>query len=92
MTTITLPPEIEGPLREEAQRRGTSPETLAIETLRDQFMGSAPRSAGQQGPSSLADFLDGYVGVVDGSGEANSEDCGKRFQEALISRQAKGAL
>ena len=37
MTTITLPPEIEGPLREEARRRGTSPELLALDALRVRF-------------------------------------------------------
>ena len=33
MTTITLPPEIAGPLSDEARRRGTTPEVLALETL-----------------------------------------------------------
>jgi hypothetical protein len=37
MTTITLPPDLEGVLAEEARRRGTTPELLAAELLRAQL-------------------------------------------------------
>ncbi len=37
MTTITLPADIEGPLAEEARRRGTTPERLALDALRLRF-------------------------------------------------------
>lgn len=37
MTIITLPPEIESPLAEEARKRGLTPEQLAVDTLRERF-------------------------------------------------------
>ncbi len=38
MITISLPPDIEGPLTEEAQRRGTTPELLVLDSLRTLFV------------------------------------------------------
>jgi hypothetical protein len=38
MRTITLPPDLEDRLAEEAQRRGTTPELLAVDTLRKAFV------------------------------------------------------
>lgn len=35
--TITVTPEIEGVLAEEAQKYGTTPELLALETLRERY-------------------------------------------------------
>jgi hypothetical protein len=86
MTTITLPPEVEGPLAEEAQRQGTTPELLAIACLRILFV---PRPTGEQ-PSegeTLSDFLAGYVGTVSGATEALSENCGRRFVQRLVEKQ-----
>ncbi len=37
MTTITLPPDIDERLTSEARRQGTTPEQLALETLRKSF-------------------------------------------------------
>lgn len=59
MTTITLPPEIEGPLREEARRRGTSPELLALDALRVRFAPPVTPSPDQRPEPTLADFLTG---------------------------------
>ena len=56
MTTITLPPEIEGPLREEARRRGTSPELLALDALRVRFAPPVTPSPDQRPEPTLADF------------------------------------
>src|SRR5271157_1242832 len=59
MTIITLPPEIEGPLREEARRRGMSPGLLALEALRDRFAPPVTSSPDQRPEPTLADFLTG---------------------------------
>ncbi len=83
MTTITLPPEIAGPLTEEARRRGTTPELLALDTLRLRFVPSPTQPTEDNPESTLADFLTGYVGLVEGSSEALSERCGERFAEGL---------
>lgn len=38
MTTITLPPDLEQSLAEEADKRGTAPELLALDSLRQLFV------------------------------------------------------
>jgi hypothetical protein len=40
---ITLGPELEAALTEAANRRGVAPEVLALDTLRERFLGSAAR-------------------------------------------------
>ena len=69
MTTTTLPSEIESPLVEEARRRGTTPELLAIDTLRPRFAATVASPSEKPSESDLVDFLAGYVGLVDGSTE-----------------------
>ncbi len=63
MTTITLPPEVVGPLAKEAGKRGTTPELLAIDCLRSFFI---PKSkAGKPNEDeTLFDFLSGYTGTI----------------------------
>ena len=62
MLTITVPPE----LAEEACRRGTTSELLALEGVRRVLPAgfSPPQAAG-----SLLELLAGYVGTVAGSSE-----------------------
>jgi hypothetical protein len=83
MTTITIPAEIEGPLVEEARRRGTTPERLALDTLRLRFLLPLAPPSEKPPESNLADFLAGYVGLVEGSTEPLSERCGERFAAGL---------
>lgn len=73
MTTITLPPDLEGRLADEARRRGTTPELLALDGLRRLF---PPPGAdnGAEGHGTLFDFLAGYIGTVEGTTEPLSED------------------
>ena len=82
MTTITIPAEIEGPLVEEARRRGTTP-GLALDTLRLRFLLPLAPTSEKPPESNLADFLAGYVGLVEGSTEPLSERCGERFAAGL---------
>jgi hypothetical protein len=89
MTTITLPPDLEGRLADEARRRGTTPELLALDGLR-QLFASLPADGGGEGSGSLFDFLTGYVGTVAGAAEPYSEDCGRRFAEGLAEKQRRG--
>jgi hypothetical protein len=83
MTTITLPADIEAPLAEEARRRGTTPERLAVDALRLRFAPSVASSSEKPPEPNLADFLAGYVGLVEGSTEPLSERCGERFAQGL---------
>lgn len=81
MTTITLPPEIERPLLDEALRRGTTPERLAIDCLRREFTASVAAEVG--GSRTLLDDLAPFVGVVEGTGENLSQRTRERFLETL---------
>jgi hypothetical protein len=91
--TITLPPEIEGPLAEQARLHGTTPEALAVESLRRLFNG-APASVSVPPPEgeSMYDHLKDYIGIVSGTGESFSENCGNRFTEGLLEKKRHGHL
>ena len=80
---ITVPPDIERPLSEKAHRIGTTPELLALDSLREQF---APTNSGEPiaDERTLSDFLRGHIGVLHSGehvsgGARMSEDCGKQF-------------
>ena len=73
MTIITLPADIAGTLEEEARRQGTTPERLVVDALRLRFAPSASPPSENPPESNLADFLAGYVGLVEGSTEPLSE-------------------
>lgn len=85
MTTIILPPEIEQPLVEAARQQGTTAEQLALDSLRKLF---APKTEGR----TLFDFLGDHIGAIEGSSEPLSEDCGRRFAEALEEKHQRGKL
>lgn len=80
MTTITLPPDLEDRLAVEALRRGTTPENLALEGLRQLFL--VPHH-GMPPANSLFDYLKEHIGVVEGTTEPLSENCGRHFAEGL---------
>jgi len=85
MTTITIPAELEKPLAEAARKLGTAPERLVVNWLRDHL--EPPPASPGEAAESLLDFLSGYIGTVDGSGEHLSESCGERFMEGLAGKQ-----
>ena len=87
-----MPPDIEGPLQEEAQRQGTTPELLILNCLRQQFAPETVSEKTQDEDATLADFLTGYIGTVAGSSEAYSENCGQSFAEGLVEKQERGHL
>jgi len=87
---IHLTPDIESALAQQAQRQGTTPERLALDSLGKLFVQRPPDVP--SGATSLLDFLAGYVGTVEGTGEAFSENCGRRFAEALTVKHEQGRL
>jgi hypothetical protein len=91
MTTIVIPPEIELPLSEAAKRQGTTPELLAVESLRRIY---APTSEWTQSINggSLADFLQGYIGTISGVSEPLSEDTGRRYTDELLAERQRKSL
>jgi hypothetical protein len=93
---ITLTGEIEKGLVEQAGKIGTSPEALAIETLRRQFASPtvAEESASQD---SLVDFLGDFVGCISSDehvpgGAQLSQDAGKQFTEGMLEKRRRGRL
>lgn len=64
LLTITLPPELESALRKQAELQGTTPELLALHTLREQRLADAP-PAPPSGEGTMADFFADYSGVLD---------------------------
>ena len=91
MTTIILPADVEGPLLEEARRQGTTPELLAIDSLRKLF--APPPAEGTPAPGeTLFDLLADCIGTVSGITEALSENCGQRFAQGMREKQQRGHL
>jgi hypothetical protein len=84
MMTISLPPDIEDALAEEAKRLGTTPELLALHSLRQLFASARDVDSSPSQETTLYDFLADCIGTVEGSTKAFSEDCGRRFADGLI--------
>lgn len=87
--TISLTPEVEKALEEEAQSLGVAPEELALEILEQ---GLARReTVCAEGPRNLADYLEEYIGAIDSSeyvpgGARMSEATGKKFAAGLLTK------
>ena len=88
MITITLPFEIEGQLLKEARQQGTTPELLALDYLRERLTPDKRQASKEKEPS-LFDFLSGHIGVIDGTTEALSENCGQRFSDGLLEQRER---
>lgn len=91
MTIIRLPPEVEGALAEEARKKGTTPELLALDCLRKVFTPTSEKEIPPEG-ATLYDFLEDYVGTISGTIEPLSEDCGRRFAGGLLEKQRRGRV
>ncbi len=79
--TLDLPPDVAGRLAAHALRLGTTPELLALQgVLRVLPVVDPPPALPGE---TMLDYLKDYIGSVDGSGEAYSQDCGKRFADGL---------
>ena len=88
---IRLTPDIETALEQQAKQRGTTPERLALDALGSVFLHpSSSESPAEQ--ATLFDFLSGYIGTVERTGEALSENCGERFSEGLVAKHERGHL
>ncbi len=96
MLTITLPPDLDRAIREQAQERGMAPEELAVEGLRDRFL--TPSSASMSAEAAtMAGFLGDLIGcfdsrdIVPGGGNL-SDESGRKFAEILIEKRSAGKL
>ncbi len=91
MTTIILPPDLEQVLTAEADKRGTTSELLALDSLR-QLFAPLQTTGGKKEDKTLFDFLSGYIGTVSGTPEALSKDCGRHFADGLVEKKRQGRL
>ena len=95
--TIQLSPDLEQALAEEARRRGTTPELLVNECLRDRFVHASIQAPTGNGAKNLAELLADHIGALQSSekvpgGARMSEDTGKRFTEILTEQRRQGRL
>jgi hypothetical protein len=94
---LHLPPDIEHALVEQARRQGITPEQLALEGLRRQFVHPALNADPPTAPGTLADFLGEFIGVLHSGeyvpgGARLSERTGGSFSKALIEKRRQGLL
>ena len=92
---IELTPDIERRLAEQARKLGTTPEQLAIASLRERFGPTAVHDVPAEAPGTLADFLQGHVGVLHSSeqvpgGAHMSEDSSKKYAAGLLRQHRRG--
>ena len=89
---IDLTPDIEKALAQKAKKNGTTPEKLALDTLRERFLSPAEDAISAKANRSLADFLRDHVGVLSSSefiagGAHLSESTGKKFVAGLLKKR-----
>jgi hypothetical protein len=94
---ITLPPDIEQVLVEHARKQGTTPELLALDSLRERFIPSRLPKRIAEDEGTLADFLGVHIGVLHSSehipgGARISEDSGKKFAAGMVKKRQQGRL
>ena len=89
---IKLTHDIEQALAEAARNLGTTPEQLALDSLRERFIGREVPPSPAKEPETLADFLRGHLGVLHSSehvpgGARMSEASGKKFTAGLLAQR-----
>jgi hypothetical protein len=97
---ITVPPDIERVLTSRADQLGTTPELLALSSLRERFPPAEeePEEARKgQAPQTMADFLRGYVGTLHSGerlpgGAGMSADVRGKFTAGLRKKRQTGHL
>ena len=77
--TLTVPNEWIAPLTAAANLKGKTPEELALEGVRSVLPPEQPTDV----KPSLLTLLGDVVGSIAGTGEAFSQDCGRRIAEGL---------
>lgn len=92
LVNITLTPDMERALTEQARKLGTTPEQLIIDSLREQLATTTDTPADAAG--SLADLLQDHIGVLHSSehvpgGARMSEGTGRTFAAGLAEQRRR---
>ena len=93
--TITLAPEEETRLRHRAEQQGQPTEAVAAALLKQVLQADTPPAEAPPGGMTDAEFdayWGPYIGVIHGSHEPLSENCGERFTEYLVEKKQQGHL
>jgi hypothetical protein len=93
--TIDLLPDVERWLAGKARQRGTTPDALVNDYLRELQRNDSDTQAPP--PGSMAEFLEGYVGVFDSrtivpGGARLSEATSEQFADLLEEKRARGRI
>lgn len=96
MLSITLPPELEHALLEQARAQGTTPELLALDSLRERFTNAAI-SEPTPYHQTMADYWADFIGCLHSSdfvpgGAQMSTDSGRKFAQGMADKREQGKL
>ncbi len=96
MLSITLPPELEHALSEQARAQGTTPELLALDSLRERFTNTAVSEPAQTNQT-MAEYWADFIGCLHSSdfvpgGAQMSTDSGRKFAQGMVSKREQGKL
>ena len=94
---ITLTDDIEKALVARAKERGTTPEQLALESLRREFVRPMQGNNSAEDQKTLAEYLSDFIGILYSSehvpdGARLSESTGEAFVKALVEKRRQGRL
>jgi hypothetical protein len=94
--TIDMTPEMEQKLDDLARRQGTTPESLVLSAV-EQLLTPAGSEYDRPPPGSMAEFLEGYVGVFDSrewvpGGARLSERTSEQFTDLLEQKRREGHI
>ena len=92
---LTLTPDVENAITQQANQQGITPQQLALESLRELFIPALVEE--KEHSSTLADFLDGYIGVLRSGefiegGAQLSENTGNRFAQLMAQKRQQDQL
>jgi hypothetical protein len=96
MVTITLPPDLEQVVTEQAKKQGTTPEIFLLGELRERFLQEAPDTGTEiREGETMADFFAGYAGTVNSreivpEGVHLSANTGRKFKELMLQKYKSG--
>lgn len=90
--TITLTSDLEVRLAEAARQQGKTLEQVALDVLRIYAAQGSRVTTEESTEGSAADLFTGRIGLIQGSSEAFSQDCGKRFAEYVADKHRAGHL
>lgn len=79
-----------------ARQKGTTPESLVLVAV-EHLLNPAEQDSGGTPPASMAEFLEGYVGVFDSrewtpGGARLSERTGEQFTDILVQKRREGHI